>query len=199
MRRSWTRWTSTRGGFPVDYGGRMSAVVDARSVDPAADGTYALGLSLYHLNALAGDTFAGDRGRWLASARRSNLAQVINLAESDLGEPRYVDAFLKAEYDLSDQHDAGGPRPVCGRPDRAQRLGRDGVRAGPPTATPTSGRRPSIAGPTSWLGRALLAWTTVGQRSQRARWTTPRASSRRRGRPAGLPQRAGQARARAGR
>jgi outer membrane receptor protein involved in Fe transport len=91
------------GGFPVDYGGRMSAVIDARSVDPAPTGSYAVGLSLFHLNVLAGDTFANDRGRWVASARRSNLSEVINLADSDLGEPRYVDSFLKAEYDLDER------------------------------------------------------------------------------------------------
>jgi len=90
------------GGFPADYGGRMSSVVEARSVDPAADGARSLGLSLFHVSALAMDTFAGDRGRWVASARRSNLAQVIRLSNSDLGEPRYVDSFLKAEYDLSE-------------------------------------------------------------------------------------------------
>jgi len=89
------------GGFPVDYGGRMSAVVDARSVDPAADGSYALGLSLFHLNALAGASFADERGRWLVAARRSNLAEVINVAESNLGKPKYFDTFLKTEYDLS--------------------------------------------------------------------------------------------------
>ena len=88
------------GGFSVDYGGRMGAVVDARSVDPAADSRYALGLSLFHVNGLAGDTFAGERGRWLASARRSNLAAALSVGNSDLGEPNYVDTFLKAEYDL---------------------------------------------------------------------------------------------------
>ncbi len=89
------------GGFPVDYGGRMGAVVDARSVDPGAERSYALGLSLFHLNGLASATFAGERGRWLASARRSNLAGVLSLSNSDLGEPNYADTFLKAEYDLS--------------------------------------------------------------------------------------------------
>ena len=88
------------GGFPVDYGGRMGAVVDARSVDPTADASYALGLSLFHLNGLASATFAGERGRWLASARRSNLAAVLSVGERDLGEPNYIDTFLKAEYDL---------------------------------------------------------------------------------------------------
>ena len=88
--------------FPADYGGRMGAVVDARSIDPTADSTDALGLSLFHLNALAGDTFADDRGRWLVSARRSNLENVMHLANSELGDPHYFDTFLKTEYDLSD-------------------------------------------------------------------------------------------------
>jgi len=91
------------GGFPVDYGGRMGAVVDARSVDPTADGSYALGLSLFHLSALASATFADERGRWLVSARRSNLAEVMSLAESNQGEPNYVDTYLKTEYDLSNR------------------------------------------------------------------------------------------------
>jgi len=90
------------GGFPADYGDRMSAVVDARSIVPAADGGYTLGVSLFHLNGLASDTFAGNRGRWVASARRSNLAEVMKLGDTHLGEPRYLDSFLKAEYDVRD-------------------------------------------------------------------------------------------------
>ncbi len=91
------------GGFPVDYGGRMGAVVDARSVDPTADGSYSLGLSLFHLSALAGSTFADERGRWLVSGRRSNAAEVMNLAEINRGEPKYFDTYLKTEYDLSNR------------------------------------------------------------------------------------------------
>jgi len=96
------------GGFPVDYGDSMSAVLDTSSVDPAGGAEYALGLSLFHLSGFAGDTFAGDRGRWVASARRSNLSQVLNFTENDLGEPRYVDAFLKAELDVSDRTTIAG-------------------------------------------------------------------------------------------
>lgn len=91
------------GGYPADYGGRMSAVVEATSLDPSADGYYGLGLSLFHSSAVAGDNFAGERGRWLVSARRSNLAEVVNLIGSNRGEPRYLDTFLKGEYDLDDQ------------------------------------------------------------------------------------------------
>jgi len=148
------------GGFPVDYGGRMSAVIDARSVDPADEGNYALGLSLYHLSALAGDTFADGRGRWLASARRSNLAQVINLAESDVGEPRYLDTFLKAEYDLSDQTSVAGH--VLFAEDRIQLNDNDETEFAKTTdrnvylwATAEHRWRDDL------LGRALVAWTTV--------------------------------------
>ncbi|MEZ5565664.1 MAG: TonB-dependent receptor [Gammaproteobacteria bacterium] len=90
------------GGFPADYGGRMSAIVDAESISPPTDNPYGLGLSLFHTSALATGTFADDRGRFVASARRSNLADVIDIAGSNLGEPRYLDTFLKAGYALDD-------------------------------------------------------------------------------------------------
>jgi outer membrane receptor protein involved in Fe transport len=148
------------GGFPVDYGGRMSAVIDARSIDPGAEPGYVLGLSLYHLNALAGDSFADGRGRWLASARRSNLAQVINLAESDLGEPRYVDSFLKAEFDVDDRTTVAGH--VLFAEDRVQINDNDQVEFGKTTdrnvylwATAEHRWSDELA------GRALVAWTTV--------------------------------------
>lgn len=90
------------GGFPADFGGYMSAIIDIDSIEPPTDHRYDLGLSLFHTSALATGTFADGRGRLVASARRSNLSEVMNLAESDLGEPRYMDTFLKAELALDD-------------------------------------------------------------------------------------------------
>ncbi|MEQ1801831.1 MAG: TonB-dependent receptor [Gammaproteobacteria bacterium] len=148
------------GGFPVEYGGRMSAVVDARTTDPTGDGDNSLGLSLYHLSGLASDTFAGDRGRWLASARRSNLAQVINLAESDLGEPRYMDAFVKAEYDLGDATTVAGHALFA--EDRIQLNNNDQTEF-----AKTTDRNVYLwaTAEHQWsdelVGRALVAWTTV--------------------------------------
>ena len=174
----------------------MSAVVDARSVDPVGDGTYALGLSLYHLNALAGDTFADGRGRWLASARRSNLAQVINLAESDLGEPRYVDTFVKAEYDVSDQTTVAAHALFA--EDRIELNDNDETEF-----AKTTDRNVYLwaTAEHQWsdelLGRALVALDHGGQGPQR-HGGRPRGRDRRRGRPARLPQRAGQGRAGAG-
>ena len=90
------------GGFPVNYGDRMSAVIDVRSVVPPVEGTRAIGASLYHTNGLAGGSFDEARGRWLLSGRRSNLADAIKLVNSNLGEPKYLDSFSKVEYDFSE-------------------------------------------------------------------------------------------------
>jgi outer membrane receptor protein involved in Fe transport len=148
------------GGFPADYGGRMSAVVEARSIDNPADGNYELGLSLFHLNALAADSFAGDRGRWVASARRSNLAQVMDLARNDLGEPRYIDSFLKAEYEASDSTTLAAHALFA--EDRIQLNDSDETEFAKTTdrsfyAWTTAEHRWSD----ELVGRALLAWTNI--------------------------------------
>jgi hypothetical protein len=91
------------GGFTAQFGDRMSAVIDARSVHPAADAYYELGASLFHLSALASQRFAGGKGQWLAAARRSNLDEVADLVDSEIGEPSYGDAFGRLDYAFSDR------------------------------------------------------------------------------------------------
>ena len=87
------------GGFTAEYGDQMSAVIDARSVHPEPDAYYELGLSLLHANALASHRFNDGRGQWLAAVRRSNLDDVLDILDSDLGEPRYMDAFARLDYE----------------------------------------------------------------------------------------------------
>ena len=89
------------GGFTADYGDRMSAIIDARSLRPDADAYYELGLSLMHANALASQKFADGRGQWLASVRRSNLDEVADILDSTLGEPTYLDGFARVDYEWS--------------------------------------------------------------------------------------------------
>jgi hypothetical protein len=89
------------GGFTAEYGDRMSAIIDAQSVHPAADRYYELGLSLFHVNGLASQRFADGRGQWLASIRRSNLDVVADTLDSDLGEPPYMDGFARIDYEFS--------------------------------------------------------------------------------------------------
>jgi hypothetical protein len=89
------------GGFGSRYGTRMSAVVDARSIRPQTPQYYELGASLFHTNALAARRFANNDGQWLISARRSNLDEIIEILQSDFGEPQYYDSFIRLEYDVS--------------------------------------------------------------------------------------------------
>ena len=86
------------GGFTAEYGDRMSAIIDARSLRPDADAYYELGLSLMHASALASHRFADGRGQWLASFRRSNLDEVADVLDSDLGETTYLDGFARVDY-----------------------------------------------------------------------------------------------------
>jgi len=90
------------GGFTAQYGDRMSAVIDATSVRPQPDAYYELGASLFHLSALASHRFGGGKGQWLAAGRRSNLDEVADLVDSEIGEPSYSDAFGRVDYAFSD-------------------------------------------------------------------------------------------------
>ena len=89
------------GGFPVPYGDRMSAIIDATSIHPQQR-YYEAGLNLFHTSALAATPFAHDRGHALLSARRGNLSDFVQLAEEDFGEPDYADGFLHLDYRLDD-------------------------------------------------------------------------------------------------
>ena len=91
------------GGFPANYGERMSAIIDAQSVQPPTPRYYELGLSLFHLSGLASGSFAQDRARALVSARRSNLSELVQFSEQDFGKPEYSDGFARFEYDFSEQ------------------------------------------------------------------------------------------------
>ena len=75
------------GGFAAKYGDRMSAIIDARTVRPAAARYYELGINLFHLHGLASGAFADDKAHVLISARRSNLSELVQFAETDFGKP----------------------------------------------------------------------------------------------------------------
>jgi len=90
------------GGFTADHGDRMSGVIDVTSLAPPEERWTVLGLSLFHASVLSAGTFAGERGSWLGSVRRSNLDVIFHAADSDFGEPEYFDAFGTARFALSD-------------------------------------------------------------------------------------------------
>lgn len=89
------------GGYPVMYGDRMSAIIDATSVRPTQQRYYEAGLSLFHINALAAADVT-DRAQLLLSARRSNAGYIASFSESDVGEPNYSDGFARFAYRIGD-------------------------------------------------------------------------------------------------
>ena len=87
------------GGFTAEFGESMSAVIDTQSIRPDADAYYEAGLSLLHANALAAQRFAGGRGQWLAAIRRSNLEEIADILDSEIGEPSYLDGFARVDFE----------------------------------------------------------------------------------------------------
>ena len=102
----------TPGGYPAEYGDRMTGVLDMTTVQPTALKTE-LGASFSNLWAGTAGTFAGDRGRWVGSIRRGFLDLVLALAsddddgDDDQPSPRYWDLFGKVDYDLTPSQTLG--------------------------------------------------------------------------------------------
>ena len=90
------------GGFPVVYGDRMSAIIDATAVRPTDPRYFEIGVNLFHSSALAATDLADGRAHALVSARRSNVGDLAYLSENDFGEPQYSDGFARLDYAIND-------------------------------------------------------------------------------------------------
>ena len=159
------------GGFTAEYGDRMSAIIDTRSVHPADDAHYEIGLSTFHANALAAHRFDDGRGQWLAAVRASNLELTADMINFDLGEPKYFDSQGRVDYALSD--DTRGSLHVLAAGDSAQVTNRQGTETANARyqnfyawgRSSTSGRRSCTA--------ARCCRSPMFRRSATAPWTSP--------------------------
>ena len=84
------------GGFPAQFGDRMSGLVLMESLESIKPRHTEIGLSVYNTSFLTAGSTA-DRN-WLLSARRGNLDLVI---DPQFGEPSYYDVFAEFEYEFS--------------------------------------------------------------------------------------------------
>jgi outer membrane receptor protein involved in Fe transport len=94
------------GGFPAEYGGKMSGVlgIKSRHARPASSRISA-SISLLNLKILSEGTFARDRGSWLFSARRGYIDYVLKMADPDSKvKPVYYDLYGKLRYKLSENN-----------------------------------------------------------------------------------------------
>lgn len=91
------------GGYPVEYGGRMSGVVDVNTLSPT-DTKHEVGVSLLNARLLSQGTFAQSRGAWMFSLRRGYLREVLAVIEDTADiNPRYYDLLGKVQWTLGER------------------------------------------------------------------------------------------------
>lgn len=84
------------GGFPVQFGNRMSGMVLMESLDSLKPRHTEIGLSVFNTSVLTAGN-EPDRS-WVFSARRGNLDLVI---DPQFGSPSYYDVFADYTWDMS--------------------------------------------------------------------------------------------------
>jgi hypothetical protein len=99
------RWLElSTGGFSAEYGDRLAGVLTMETKSEGRAHT-ALNLSLTGAGAARHGTMAGQKGRWLLTARRGypDVALRASGRDDDVS-PRYYDAMAKFEYQLTPAH-----------------------------------------------------------------------------------------------
>jgi len=94
------------GGFPAEYGDRMSGVFNMRSSQlPIGKKRTSFGISLMNARFMTEGSFSNGRGSWLLSARRGYLDIVLDLmGEESPPKPKYYDTLGKLRFKLSEKH-----------------------------------------------------------------------------------------------
>jgi outer membrane cobalamin receptor len=88
------------GGFPANFGDRMSGVIDIHPVRAETTGHREISASLYNAAALAAGRFHSGRADWAVSARRGNLHRVLEWSGMRLGEPSYSDVYARLGHQI---------------------------------------------------------------------------------------------------
>ena len=91
------------GGFPVTFGDRSSGVMEIAPRLPGQEFNGQAVLSLFTTGLSVDGSFDDGAGDWAAAARRSNMSQFFDLANSTLGEPDYHDFFGHVGRRINDQ------------------------------------------------------------------------------------------------
>ena len=95
------------GGFPAQYGGRMSGVIDITSLTPSEPRHTEIGVSLLNTRLLSSGLFDRGRAEWLLSFRRGYLHELLKLVnpdDTDTINPNYYDLMGKVQTSLDDRN-----------------------------------------------------------------------------------------------
>ncbi len=95
--------TLMTGGFPAEFGNKMSGVFDISSRKQRENRrSLSIGWSLTNLRLLSEGAFANQRGSWFLVARRGYLDLVLDLMKAiESPSPSYYDVFSKLSYQLT--------------------------------------------------------------------------------------------------
>ena len=95
------------GGFPAEYGNRMSGVFAMQTRDAANEAPKtSLGLSLMNARIYTQGQFASGKGSYMGSFRKGLLDQTFKLIPDAEVVPKYHDVLFKATYQLNPRHKA---------------------------------------------------------------------------------------------
>ena len=93
------------GGFPARYGDRMSGVMDITPRLESVDAEGEITLSTLNLALMGRGALSGERGSWMASARRGALDLLTKEINPSVGTPSYEDAFAQLVMPIGAQAD----------------------------------------------------------------------------------------------
>jgi outer membrane cobalamin receptor len=88
------------GGFPVNFGDRMSGVIDVHPVRAETAPHREISVSLYNASALAVGRLDSGRADWAVAARRGNLDRVLDWSGTHLGKPSYSDFYGRLGHQI---------------------------------------------------------------------------------------------------
>jgi hypothetical protein len=93
------------GGFPLQYGGRLSGVIDISSLKPAARHHTEIGMGILNQRVLTTGTLRNGSSEYLLSFRRGYLHELLKLIDKDNKgiNPSYYDLLGKTETTLNDR------------------------------------------------------------------------------------------------
>ena len=93
------------GGFPAEYGGRMSGVVDLASRRPSGDPHASVSAGTVNSSYLSEGSFDGGNARWLVSARAwrpDAVVDFVTMEDNEGLDPDYYDFLGKVETTIGE-------------------------------------------------------------------------------------------------
>ncbi|MCK5378900.1 MAG: TonB-dependent receptor, partial [Acidobacteria bacterium] len=93
------------GGFPVEYGDRMSGVMDISTATPRGPPKTSLGISTINARILSEGTFNDEKGSWLISGRAWYPTAVLKGRNASADEilSDYYDVLAKVEHSVGER------------------------------------------------------------------------------------------------